>query len=181
MSLNWGQPELMRRLTLLAVLMIGTVPAHSVELGQAAPSWQATDFSGNEVSFPAVLDGKPTVLIFWATWCPYCKAFMPYLGQIQADYGRDRFNIVAINAKERGAGDPAAYVASLGFPVTGIADGDAIAERYAVRFIPGLMIIDGDGDLAWQRASTDLPAGKTVAELWDGQVREQLDLLLATE
>jgi hypothetical protein len=43
------------------------------------------------------------------------------------------------------------------------------------------MIVDGDGNLAWKRASTELPAGKTVAELWDGQVREQLDLLLAAD
>jgi len=39
----------------------------------------------------------------------------------------------------------------------------------------------GAGDIAWIRASTELPAGTTVAELWDGQVREQLDLLLAAE
>jgi hypothetical protein len=39
------------------------------------------------------------------------------------------------------------------------------------------MIVDGDGNMAWKRASTDLPAGKTVAELWDDQVREQLDNL----
>ncbi len=43
------------------------------------------------------------------------------------------------------------------------------------------MIIDRNGDIAWLRASTELPPGKTVAELWDEQVREQLDLLLATD
>jgi hypothetical protein len=41
------------------------------------------------------------------------------------------------------------------------------------------MIVDGNGNIAWKRASTDLPPGKSVAELWDEQVREQLDLLLA--
>ena len=87
-------------------------------------------------------------------------------------------SIVAINHKERGEGDPAAYVADLGYPVTGIADGDSIGDAYGVAFIPGLMIVDGSGTLVWKRQSTDLPAGQTVAELWDGQVREQLDKLL---
>ena len=171
----------MQRLILLAILMIGAIAVEAVEQGQAAPTWTGMDFSGNEVSFPSVIDGKPTVMIFWATWCPYCNAFMPYLGQIQKDYGEDKINVIAINAKERGIGDPAAYVAKLDFTVIGVAEGDPIADDYSVNFIPGLMIVDGDGNIAWKRASTELPAGKTVAELWDGQVREQLDLLLAAD
>lgn len=168
----------MQRLALLTLLTFATTSVQAVEQGQQAPPFEGTDFSGNEMSFPSVIDGKPTVMIFWATWCPYCKAFMPYLGQIQRDYGDEEINIVAINAKERGEGDPKAYVEMLGYPVIGVADGDTIAEDFSVRFIPGLMMVDGDGNIAWKRASTDLPAGKTVAELWDEQVREQLDLLL---
>ena len=161
--------------------MLGTAVVQAVDQGQAAPGWTGMDFSGNEVSFPSVIDGKPTIMVFWATWCPYCNAFMPYLGQIQKDYGEEKINVVVINAKERGIGDPAAYVEKLDFAVIDVADGDDIAEAYSVNFIPGLMIVDGDGNLAWRRASTELPAGKTVAELWDGQVREQLDLMLAAE
>jgi thiol-disulfide isomerase/thioredoxin len=158
--------------------MFGAAAAHAIDQGQPAPGFTAKDFSGNEISFPAVINGKPTIMVFWATWCPYCQAFMPNLGEIQKDYG-SKINIVAINAKERGHGDPKAYVEQLGFQVIGVADGDPIAETYSVRFIPGLMIVDGDGVLAWKRASTDLPAGKTVAELWEEQVRQQLDLLLS--
>jgi thiol-disulfide isomerase/thioredoxin len=176
-----GAVEIMRRLILIGLFLFGTTLAQAVEQGAAAPPWTGMDFSGHEVEFPSVVAGKPTVMVFWATWCPYCTAFMPYLGQIQRDYGEASINVIAINAKERGAGDPAAYIEKLGFPVIGIADGDAIAEDYSVHFIPGLMIIDGAGKVAWERASTDLPAGKTVAEFWDGQVREQLDLLLAAD
>jgi thiol-disulfide isomerase/thioredoxin len=171
----------MHRSILLAILMFSATMAQAVELGEPAPAFTGTDFSDNQVVFPSVIGGRPTVVIFWATWCPYCRAFMPYVGQIQSDYGEDKINILAINAKERGVGDPKAYVEMLGFPVIGVADGDTIAEDYSVRFIPGLMIVDGDGKIAWKRASTDLPAGKTVAELWDEQVREQLDLLLAAD
>ena len=174
-----GEAKTMRRLILLTILMFTATLAQAAEQGKKSLTWTGTDFSGNEVSFPAVINGKPTVMIFWATWCPYCRAFMPYLGQIQEDYGEDKINILAINAMERNAGDPAAYVEMLGFPVIGVAEGDGIAEKYLVKFIPGLMIVDGDGNIAWKRASTDLPPGKTVAELWDEQVREQLDRLLA--
>ena len=166
------------RVSLFFALVCLTGLAFSGELDDTNPTWKGVDFSGAEVDFPAVLDDKPTVLIFWATWCPYCKAFMPFLGEIQKDYGADQINILAIDVFEDGEGDPAAYVEALGFPMIAVADGDEIAKVYSVRFTPGLMVIDGQGNIVWQRASTELPAGRTVAELWDEQVREQLDRLL---
>jgi thiol-disulfide isomerase/thioredoxin len=160
------------------MLLIAAVLATACDPGKPETIWKGTDFSGAEIDFPAVLQGKPTVLIFWATWCPYCKAFMPYLGEIQRDYGAEKINILAIDVFEDGVLDPATYVESLGFPTIAVANGDAIAEIYSVVGTPGLMILDGQGNLVWKRASTELPAGKTVAELWAEQVREQLDQLL---
>lgn len=152
--------------------------ALGVEAGDKAPRWQAFDFSGTSVSFPSVAEGQPAVVIFWATWCPYCKAFMPHLKQIESDY-RDRgVKIVTINAKERGEGDPKAYVENLGFPMIAIRNGDAIATAYDIQYIPGLLIVDGSGMVSYRRPWSDLPPGQEVAELWDGQVREALDELL---
>lgn len=144
---------------------------------QTSMNWTATDFSGAKVEFPEVLESKPTVLIFWATWCPYCRAFMPYLGDIQGEYG-DKINILTIDVFEDGEIDPAKHIESLGFPMIAVAEGDAVAELYGVRGTPGVMVLNGDGSLAWKRASTDLPAGKKVSEYWADQIREQLNQLL---
>jgi thiol-disulfide isomerase/thioredoxin len=152
--------------------------AGAVEEGDAAPPWHATDFAGRPVDFPAVAAGKPAVVVFWATWCPYCKAFMPRLRGIEADYRARGVKVVAINAKEDGRGDPKAYVQGLGFAPIAVANGDAIAKAYGIQYIPGLLIVDGNGKVAYRRPWTDLPAGATVAELWDGQVRTALDDLL---
>ena len=168
---------LLRLASVLAVLCIEGL-AFAGEPVEENTGWRGTDFSGAEIDFPAVLQGKPTVLIFWATWCPYCSAFMPYLGEIQRDYGGDKINILAIDVFEDGVVDAAAYVEALGFPVIAVANGESIAEIYSVYGTPGLMILDGQGNLVWRRTSTDLPAGKTIAEVWAGQVREQLDQLL---
>jgi cytochrome c biogenesis protein CcmG/thiol:disulfide interchange protein DsbE len=171
--------SLMRTLCTLAVAaFLCTGTALALEQGEKAPPWTARDFAGKEVAFPGVTAGKPSIVLFWATWCPYCKAFMPNLKRIQADYAQAGVTVVAINTKERGRGDPRAYVQSLGFPVIGIADGDRIAEQYGVQYIPGLFVIDGDGTVAYRRPWTDLPAGTTVAHLWERQVRDTLDRLL---
>lgn len=149
----------------------------TVAQGSVAPPFDGTTFDGRAVSFPELLDGKPAVVVFWATWCGYCKAFMPYLEDIEAAYG-DSINILTINAKEDGSGNPAAYIDDLDFPMIAVSDGDAIAASYDVEYIPGLMIVDADGMVAYRRAWTDLPAGDQVARLWSIQVRQGLDQLL---
>ena len=73
-----------------------------------------------------------------------------------------------------GRGDPRAYVESLGFPTVAIANADDIAARYGVEFIPGLMVVDGQGVLIYQRGWTDLPPGQKVAEQWASEVRAAL-------
>jgi thiol-disulfide isomerase/thioredoxin len=171
----------MNRLTKFAasaLIVLLTLPAIAVEQGDRAPAWRGVDFNGQPVEFPALLDGKPTVVVFWATWCNYCKAFMPYLESIQNDYGTDRINILTVNAKEDGSGNPAQYIAGLSVDTIAVANGDAIAEAYGVEFIPGLMVISPDGTVAYRRAWTDLPAGERVASFWSRQVRRSLDQLL---
>jgi thiol-disulfide isomerase/thioredoxin len=168
------------RIKIIAALAAAafTVGASGVEQGDRAPAWHAADFAGRPVDFPGVADGKPAVLVFWATWCPYCRAFMPHLAKIQRDYAAYGVKIIAINAKEDGREDPNAYVRGLGFTPISIANGDAIADSYGIRYIPGLLIVDGSGNVAYRRPWTDLPAGRTVAELWEGQVRAALDPLV---
>lgn len=168
----------MRRMALSVLALLLTLPALALEPGDTAPAWSGRDFSGQTLEFPALIAGKPAVLVFWATWCPYCRAFMPYLKDISAEYAERGVKIVVINAKEDGSGSPRAYVGRLDFEPIAVADGDPIAAAYGIEFIPGLLIVNGDGTVAWQRAWTDLPAGRSVAELWAGQVREQLDRLV---
>ncbi len=166
---------------IVATLLLLSVNASAVTQGDQAPSWLGFDMvSEAAVEFPELLEGKPAVLIFWATWCPYCKAFMPYAKQIQADYAEQGVKIVTFNAKERGRGDPKAYVHSLGFSLIAIADADVIAEDYNIQFIPGLLVVDAQGEVVYRRKSTNLPAGKTVAQQWGAEVREVLDNLIAS-
>lgn len=167
------------RLIVLLWLYLVTTSAVAVGAGDRAPAWSGKDLAtGSHVEFPAILENRPAVLVFWATWCPYCKAFMPYVKQIQADYEKHGIKIISFNALERGMGDPKAYVEDLDFPFVAIADADGIAESYSVRYIPGLLISDGEGMIVYRRKSTDLPAGKTVSEQWADEVRQVLDVLI---
>ena len=169
----------LRSLVLFLLVCLSCHSAQAVIPGETAPEWTGVDLaSGNQVEFPKLLDNKPAVLVFWATWCPYCKAFMPFAKQIQAEYADAGVQIVTFNAKERGRGDPKAYIGTLGFPLVAIADADPIAAQYNVNFIPGLMVVRGDGVITYRRRSTNLPAGKKVSEQWADEVRAALDALV---
>jgi len=154
----------------LALACAVAAPVGAVVPGDQAPPWIGVDLiSQQEHSFPQVLQGKPAVLVFWATWCPYCKAFMPYAEKIQRDYGAAGVQIISFNTKERGRGDPQAYARSLGYPLLAIGEADAIGDAYDIAFIPGLLVVDGEGVVVYRRRSTNLPAGKTVSQQWDAE------------
>lgn len=173
-------PNYLRRgLSIGLIFAFLSSTSYAVGPGDTAPPFSGVDLvNGNTVEFPGLLNNKPAVLVFWATWCPYCKAFMPYAKDIQAEYADAGVQIVSFNAKERGRGDPKAYVDSLGFPLIAIANADAIGDAYSINFIPGLLVVNGQGEVVYRRRSTDLPAGKTVSEQWADEVRAVLDHLV---
>ena len=103
---------------------------------------------------------------------------MPYLGAIQKDYATDGVQIIAINALERGRGDPIDFLETLDSPLIGILYGDHIAASYDVEFIPGLMVVDGAGIVSYRRAPTERPAGRKLSEIWDAEIREALDAVI---
>jgi len=163
-------------LSIVAAVVFAT-PAAAVFEGDTAPSWEGTTFEGETYSFPAMAKGKPTVVIFWASWCSYCKAFMPYLKKVEQEYGTEFIEIVAVNMKEEqeGESDPKEYIENTGIALTAIQDGDEIAAAYNVRFVPGLMVLGDDGTVLYRRGMSKLPAGQEIAELWYEKVRAALD------
>src|SRR5438874_13094055 len=65
-----------------------------------APSFSARTIDGREISL-ASLRGKVTIVNFWATWCPPCRAEIPDLIALQAKY-RDQVQIIGVSQDETG-------------------------------------------------------------------------------
>lgn len=42
--------------------------------------------TGNSTTLSAIAEGRPLVINFWATWCPYCVREMPDLSAIAQEY-----------------------------------------------------------------------------------------------
>ena len=54
----------------------------------AVPDFRFTDGDGNTVHFDD-FKGKPVVMNFWGTWCPYCVMEMEDFNQLVGEYGDD--------------------------------------------------------------------------------------------
>src|SRR3546814_9228256 len=57
---------------------------------KTAYEMRISDWSSDVCSSDLFSAGRPTVVLFWATWCPYCKALMPHLQSMLDEYGNDR-------------------------------------------------------------------------------------------
>lgn len=78
--------------------------------------------------------------------------------------------------EEKGAGsNPDVYIKNTGIALTAIRAGEDIAAAYGVKVIPGLMVVDGGGVVTYRAGMRKPPAGKSIAELWNEQVRAALD------
>lgn len=137
---------------------------------EAAPSFTAKTAAGKTVELPREHEGVDLYL-FWATWCPYCQRLMPHIQSMEDEYGDD-VTIFAINFRDDG--DPQGYVEERGFEFTLIPDGGDVAEDYGMHGTPGLVLVDGEGEIRFNLYDLQDPAGKALEDLEHGQRAERL-------
>ncbi|HEY8358435.1 MAG TPA: TlpA disulfide reductase family protein [Ramlibacter sp.] len=162
-----------RRLVLHAGAASGlalALPARAVEiqnLSKPLAGFNAPDLQGAASPVPA--KGKPTVVNFWATWCPPCRAEMPLLLQMADLYG-DKFVLQLVNFKERASAVQRYMQASAWtHPVLLDAVG-AGAAAWEVKTFPTTFGFDAQGRARWRvRGEYDwssAEAGRLVETLW---------------
>jgi cytochrome c biogenesis protein CcmG/thiol:disulfide interchange protein DsbE len=136
---------------------------------QAAPAWDGKGADGQTIHFDPAHRQRPALLLFWATWCPYCKALMPYLQKVYNAADKDKLDVYAIDFKDED-GDPAAELKERGNTFTLVREGDAIAAQYGVKGTPGLFLVDRSGTIIYKRSGGDAP------EKVEAALREKLGL-----
>jgi len=140
------------RAILLLFLLLLSGPACAQE---RAIAWQGHGADGQSIRFDPAHMQRPAVLLFWATWCPYCKALMPYLQKVHDAAGKAHLDVYAIDIKDDG--DPVAELRERGQTFTLVRDGDSIADLYGIKGTPGLLLVDRSGAIVYRRVGGDAP------------------------
>ena len=141
----------MRALVLLMFLLF----AAPVLAQDRAIAWDGAGVDNKTIHFDPDHLQRPAVLLFWATWCPYCKALMPHLQNVYNEAGKQHLDVYAIDIKEDG--DPVAELRERRQTFTLIRDGDSIADRYGVKGTPSLLLVDRKGTIVYRRIGGDAP------------------------
>ena len=55
------------------------------------------DLNGNPIDLSQSIGTKPVLLIFWASWCPSCRAEVPKINQLAEKYRGRGMDFVAVN------------------------------------------------------------------------------------
>ncbi len=96
----------------------------------------------------AALAGRPTLLWFWAPWCPSCRGQIPQVKDVAAAHGGD-IDVVGV-----GSLDDAAAIVRFASDVpqaTHLLDPDgAVWRRYGVVEQSSFILLDGSGKVVFR-------------------------------
>lgn len=116
--------------------------------GADAPEFTLNDIEGKQVSITD-FKGRKVVLLFWASWCPDCRAEVPQLKAMQASADPSNVAFVSVSF-DRTFDTFKTYVTdnNLGgvqlFEPAGKKE-SVIGADYHVKWIPSLYLLDEDG------------------------------------
>ncbi len=143
----------MRLLLILLLCSSLTYAEPSLSVGGTAPNWVLQTGAGESVDYYQDSDDKVSVILFWATWCPYCTRLMPHLQKVYQEYKKNGLRFYAIDIFEDGDIDPVRYFEKKGFTFTLLLSGDLVADEYGVKGTPGLFVIDKNKKIIYKRKS----------------------------
>ena len=122
-------------------------------LGEIAPDIVVTDLEGNNKQLSEYF-GKPTIMVFWATWCGYCKDELPALEMLKEKYG-DNLNILALNGGDS-AEDIKDFMEENNYTFETVMVGIEESIKFDAQSIPVTAILDSEGTIEFfTRGSLD--------------------------
>ncbi len=119
-----------------------------VAVGQYVPDFTLKNLDGQKVSLSDYA-GKPIVMIFWATWCPYCEEEVSALKSVYQDYQSQGLVVLAVNSGDS-ASEVKKYQAShqITYPIL-LDSNKKVSRTFQVVGVPFYYLINADGKIIY--------------------------------
>lgn len=133
---------------------------------QTAPPFSLVDLKGNPVSSEA-FRGRPTVINFFATWCPPCQQEIPGFVEVYKKYRAQGFALVGIALDTDTRGKLASFVSERGieYPVL-LGDVETARAYGGVSSIPTTFFVGKNGEIR------NVHVGYMDKDAFDAEVRK---------
>lgn len=135
---------------LVALVSFSTIAQEDVR----APVWQLQNEQGELVK-SSDFEGKPLIIHFWATWCPYCKKLQPGLDRLFNEYHKDGLELISISIREDEGAKPQSVLDARGLNLKTVVNGEKVAELFEVAGTPTTIFIDKKGNIIAQTQSSN--------------------------
>lgn len=137
-----------------------------IHAGDIAPDFTAEMLDGSNVTLSA-LQGKPTLLIFWATWCPPCRDELAHLQEGVLDVYGDTINVLPLSRGEKRE-VVEEFITKMGYTFrVGLDQEQAAYNLYASNYIPRCFVIGRDGVVVYSGVGYDEAVAAEVKEAID--------------
>lgn len=114
-------------------------------IGKPVPTFDMEALDSEFATFTPtdLADGKPTLVNFWASWCPPCRLEAPVLEELSQREGVRLYGVAYKDETDKAEG----FLDEFGNPFLRIAnDPDGrVAIDWGVTGVPETFVIDGDG------------------------------------
>jgi len=112
------------------------------------------DLSGKEV--PLILTGaERTIVNFWATWCPPCRAELPELIRYEEDHDPDKVRFITVNltSTEKSPETVLDFIRTESIELQVFLDKKGTASRvFGINSVPTTLVFDSSGTLVESRS-----------------------------
>lgn len=136
-------------ITVLTIItLLASMAYANLSKGTKAPDFTLPTLDDNKITLSSNFKapGKVVVLDIWATWCPPCKAEIPYLIKLHKDYANKGVKIIGVAIDEKK--DTVASFAKeqkINYTIALDPKAEKIGKSYGVTGIPVTYIIDKKG------------------------------------
>jgi peroxiredoxin len=146
-----NEPAIERAKKIQQVISSATTwrPVYAHKFGTAAPDFSLSDLNGKQHRL-SDYKGKTTLLLFWATWCPPCRAEIPDLIKLRERFNEEQLAILAASDEE--PSKLKAFVKQTGINYTVLLDDGKMSLPFGVQRayrsvgVPCSFIVDSAGN-----------------------------------
>lgn len=154
-------------LSILIALHSADAEQSRLHIGDPPPDLEWTTVDGDTLSWDSLREGRPLVMVFWATWCAVCKKDWPKLIELADRYAESpqapAWAAVSIGEEPDNVAKVAKERHLPGWIIVDPREDNS--DALGIEFIPTVCVLDTGGRLAYMGAPTVSKLDRLLEEL----------------